>query len=169
MTCGSLGLPHYITLIYIVWPTIVMWLTRLMTWLDTTVLIFSCSWWCSCQAAVLLRDGCALGVSQLHLHLVRCVDSLIFLGFPWCCMCTSLAYLYFGMLHMFVCSWKITLACIICSWKIPLTCIIHSSIREHISLHVLSLFISSVVASCPIHVPIFAITHNETTSNPQTS
>jgi len=90
--------------------------------------------------------------------------------------------------HMFVSSRKYILACsslhenisshassiseknlltyIVCSRENILACIVHSSIREQISLHVLSLFIPSVITSCLIHVPVFEITHDEMTSNP---
>lgn len=58
------------------------------------------------------------------LHGKVCKSSMV-LVFTWYCMCMSLLLLYFGMLHVFVHSWKNLLACIPCS-----------SIHETISLHV---------------------------------
>jgi len=165
--CGSLGLPRYITLITTVWLIEVMWPTWLMTWLDKIVLVCSCWWWCPCRVVVLLSDGCALGVSYLHLDMKRSVESLMVLVFSWCCMCTSfLSILLWNSSHVRLFAKKNLLRCIIHSWKNILACIIHSSFCEQISLHVLCLFIPFIIASCLIHVIVSTITHDETTSNP---
>jgi len=170
ITSGSLGIPSYITLIETVWPIVVVWLTWLMTRLDMIVLVCSCCFWCACRAAVLLSDGCPLGVSQLHLHMERCTESSMVIGFAWCCI------------HMFILT--CTLACLTCSsihenacfsirssantssrvcpFAHPRThlrmvihsqtnlfvCIVCSFVSKHVLLHVLSLFIPSVITSC---------------------
>jgi len=59
---GSLGLPHYITLIVQVWQKIVMWSRRLMTQLDMTLMVCTCWLWCLCRATLLLSDECSRGV-----------------------------------------------------------------------------------------------------------
>lgn len=146
---------HWLTTI---WLTVVMWPTQIAM----TMLVCSCRCWCACQVAVLLSDGCPLGVSHLHLHMESNAESSMFIGFAWCCMCMLLHFLYFSMLDMFVCWQKHILTCsLVHSFKKKFlhvvrsfvdehifTCIVCSSIHEHILLHVLSLFIPFVAASC---------------------
>jgi len=103
-TCGSLGLPHYIILITTVWPTVVMWPRWLMTWLDTTMLVCSCYWWCPCQAVVLL----SVDVILVYHSFIFAWQGVWSLWWSWCliyvCTCMFLFCLYFDMLHVFVCS-----------------------------------------------------------------
>jgi len=119
----------------------------------------SCSvteWWmCSwCIIASSLHGKCAKSLMALLFALclpVHVPPSLIF----WHASCVHLfGNKYPCMYSLFVRSQTNLLTCIPCLF-----------IRKQISLHVLSLFISLVVTSCLIHVPIYEITHDEMTSN----
>jgi len=103
----------------IVWPTVVMWLTWIMTQLDMTMMVCSCCYSCACQAAVLLSDGCLLRVSQLCLCMERCVESSMVK------MCVEFS-MVIGLLDV---------ACAHCSFVCTLACLTCLSVCEIMSLH----------------------------------
>ena len=74
---------HWLT----VWPTIEMWMTWLITWLDMIVMIHSYYYWCAYRAIVLFGDGCPHVMSQHHLRMEKCVESC---WFTWCFFFTFL-------------------------------------------------------------------------------
>ena len=99
--------------------------TWLITRLDMIVLVHSCCCWCAFRVAVLLGDGCPHGVLQLHLHMARCIESLMVIGITWCCI---------RMLLL-----SCMLLCLTGSSVHKNCMFVHPSIREHI-LHVRSSF-----------------------------
>jgi len=172
----------------IVWPIVEMWMPWLMTRLDMTVLAHSFYCWCACQVVVLMGDGCPRGVSQLKLCMASCMESLMVIGFSWCCIRTLLL----------ICM----LACLT-SLSIHKRCmLIHLSFHKHIfacysvcpspntSLHDRLFTITSLYMhhffilswTCPlactplvhpichrvvfVSVHVFVVTHDNTTSNP---
>lgn len=120
-----------------------MWMTWFMTWLDMTVLVHSCHYWCACQDAVLLGEGCPHGVSQLHLHMEKCKKSSIVIG---------LLDVPFARSSLLVCwkAWQVRLftkgACSFIHPFVSASCMFSHLpvceklfawpfVREHISLH----------------------------------
>jgi len=101
-----------------IWPTLVMWMTWLMTILDMTVLLHLCCYWFACWATGLLGEGCPYGVSWLHLCMERWAESSMVIGFVWCWIRTLLL--------------ACTLAYLRCLFVHKKCMFIHPFIREHI-------------------------------------
>lgn len=139
ITCGSLGFPFYITLVYnnMAHSSDVAEMTH-----DTTRPENDCMF----MLLVVSMSSCS--------------------ATEWWMWCWRIIA---SPLHGKVCGVFDGLGVFIHSWTNLHACIIHSFVCKQISSHVFSLFISFVVESCLIHVPISAITHDETTSNPKIS
>lgn len=165
-----------------------MWTTWLMISLDMIVLVHSCSCWCACRAAVLLGNGCPHHVSQHHLHIAKCAESLMVIGFGWCCIHTLLLSCTLACLTgssvckkcMFVPS-SVCEHILTCSYVHPSTITsLHDRLFARTSLCMHHLFIHwrTCLSACatfihPIYchaifvcVTVSTVTHEETTSIP---
>lgn len=94
-----------------------MWMTWLMTRLDMTILVHLCCFWCACQAVVLLGDGCPHDVSQIHLHLARCVEYSMAIRFARCCIFTLLLACMLACLTSSSIRKKYMSSCSVAGWR----------------------------------------------------
>jgi len=144
-TSGSLGLPHYITLIdNMAHSRDVDDMTHDTTRHDsacTFVLLLECM--SSCSAAEWWTSSWCVTASPLHSKVHKVFDGR---WFTWCFFGTLL--LACMLLDRFVYLWKVHVRPFVRPWAHLFQCIIHSSVGEPVLLHVLPSFIPFIVASC---------------------
>jgi len=138
------------------WPIVEMW----VTWLDMTMLVHSCCCWSACRATMLLGVGCLHGVSQLHLCMARCTESLMVI----CSLDVALAHY-----SLLVCwkAWQVLLftkgACSSIRLSVSTSCMFScssireyifawSSVHEHISSHAsfICLLVNLIFGMCSL-------------------
>jgi len=151
-----------------------------MTRLDMIVLVHLCCCWCSYRYVELLGDGCPHDVSQLHLCMAKWAKSSMVVEFAWCC-------LYVGMLEKFIHLWKLHVhpsiqkhifACFLIRPSANTSFHDFPFASTSLCMHHLFIHWRTWPSGCTpfVHpicchtmfvcVPLSAITHDETTSNP---